>query len=159
MEFERVKDIIVSVLILGISALFFVNTRSLIAPADIFPKVVILIFSMLGLFLLIKALFLKSLYHESDEDNDGLEDEGEINQKRRWISMGSILAYVLLMPIVGFYITSGIFLLLMSIFLIGKKPTVKGSIMPVIMSTSVMCILYFTFSFFLRVPVPSGILF
>lgn len=157
MVFERVKDIIVSVLIFAVSVLFYINTKDLVPPADIFPKVVILVFSILGFFLLIKAVFMKKAYEEGDKQD--LEEEEKVNEKRKWISIAGIVLYIVLMPIVGFYLTSGLFLLLLSMFLIGEKPNLKGSVIPVVVSASVMCILYLTFSVFLRVPVPSGALF
>ncbi|MCM3761844.1 tripartite tricarboxylate transporter TctB family protein [Alkalihalobacillus oceani] len=157
MVFERVKDIIVSVLIFAVCILFYIHTKDLVPPADIFPKVVILVFSILGFFLLLKAVFMKRAYEEREEQD--LEDEEKGSGKRKWISIVGIVVYIVLMPIVGFYVTSGIFLLLLSMFLIGKKPNVKGSVVPVVVSASVMCILYLTFSVFLRVPVPGGALF
>lgn len=157
MELERKKDIVVSLLIFAISILFYLNSKALTPPADIFPKVVIMIFSILGVFLLVKALFLKKAYHVTEDELE--EEDEEVNEKRKWISIMSIVVYILVMPVMGFFITSGVFLLFISLFLIGKKPTVRGSIVPFIVSTTVMSILYFTFNVFLRVPVPSGVLF
>ncbi|MGO4887437.1 tripartite tricarboxylate transporter TctB family protein [Anaerobacillus sp. MEB173] len=155
---ERKKDIVVSILILFISLIFYMNTTSLRPPADIFPKVVISLFALLGTFLLIKAIFLKKEYLNQAEDEEE-EDNVEINVKRKWISIFGLLVYILVMPIVGFYITSAIFVTLLSWYLIGMKLEFKATVFPVIVSSIVMGILYATFSVFLKVPVPSGFLF
>lgn len=148
---EKVKDLILSVLILIISFVFYLQTKTLTPPADIFPKVVIMILSVLGTILLIKTLFIRK------NDNDE-EMQDEINQKKKWISITSLIGYVILMPILGFYTTSVIFLISLSLYLAGEKVTIKRILKSMIVSLSVVCILYIGFSLFLKIPVPSGFL-
>jgi putative tricarboxylic transport membrane protein len=154
MEKERKQDIIVSVIVLGISILFYINTKPLTPPADIFPKVVILTFAVLGIILLLKSIFYKKYGEERTE-----EDSKEINNpKRRWISIVSLIVYTILIPIVGFYVTSALFVTLISIYLRGEKQGVLGYIRPLLISCLVMAVLYGAFDVFLKVPVPGGIL-
>ncbi|MBS8263707.1 tripartite tricarboxylate transporter TctB family protein [Mesobacillus boroniphilus] len=154
MQSERKKDLIVSIIVLAISALFYVNTKTLTSPADIFPKVVIFIFSLLGVILLLKVIFYKN-YEDIDKSENA---EAISNPKRRWISITALILYTILIPIIGFYVTSAIFLTLISVYLRDEKQGLFGYLKPLLLSCLVMVILYGTFNVFLRVPVPAGIL-
>ncbi|MBM7554459.1 tripartite tricarboxylate transporter TctB family protein [Thalassobacillus pellis] len=152
MQKERVQDIVVSIIVLAISFLFYINTKTLTPPADIFPKVVIGIFSILGVILLVKAIFYRKYGEEADE-----ETPEKVDMKRRWFSITGLLAYIFLVPILGFYVTSGIYLVLVSISLNDEKISVKSLVKPITIASLVMLALYGTFTVFLRVPVPGGI--
>ncbi|GGC83630.1 membrane protein [Thalassobacillus devorans] len=153
MNNERVKDILVALIILGVSFLFYINTKTITPPADIFPKVVIIIFSGLGTLLLLKAIFYKK---HGQEEESGEEDPEKINAKRRWISITSIIAYIFLVPLLGFFVTSAIFLTGISIYLNDEKFSIKSLVKPLAISVVIMVVLYGTFSVFLKVPIPSG---
>ncbi|MFG6150652.1 tripartite tricarboxylate transporter TctB family protein [Halobacillus sp. B23F22_1] len=156
MKNERLKDILVAVIVLAISGLFYINTRTITPPADIFPKVVILIFSTLGTLLLLKAIFYKK-HGQVEEGEEDEEDTEKINVKRRWISIISVIAYMFLVPILGFFIASGLFLTAISIYLNDEKISFKSLIKPVAISVVCMLVLYGTFDVFLKVPIPGGI--
>jgi hypothetical protein len=153
---ERIKDVYVSVLVLIICFVFYMNTGELTPPADIFPKAVILILSVLGGLLLIKALWLKGEYVKSEEDE---EDDGDVNVQRKWLSIVALIAYVIVIPMLGFYVTSSIFLLGISWYLAGMQKKLRALLIPVIVSSVVMSVIFIAFSILLRVPVPKGILF
>ncbi|MBT2642508.1 tripartite tricarboxylate transporter TctB family protein [Bacillus sp. ISL-41] len=154
MQSERKKDLIVSIIVLAISALFYVNTKTLTSPADIFPKVVIFIFALLGVILLLKVIFYKNYEDSAKSENV----EVISNPKKRWISITALILYTILIPIIGFYVTSAIFLTLISVYLRDEKQGLFGYLKPLLLSCLVMAILYGTFNVFLRVPVPAGIL-
>ncbi|WP_017378843.1 tripartite tricarboxylate transporter TctB family protein [Paenisporosarcina sp. TG-14] len=152
MKSERVKDITVALIVLAISAIFYSRTAILTSPSDIFPKFVIIIFGILGTLLLLKSIFSKK-YKVKDDDEKDITD-----LKRRWISILSLVAYIIIMPIVGFYVTSGIFVTLLSLYIQNEKLGFMGSIKPLVISGLTMVFLYLTFSVFLKVPIPSGLL-
>ncbi|MDQ0337958.1 hypothetical protein J2S00_000741 [Caldalkalibacillus uzonensis] len=152
---ERKKDMIVALIVLGLSIAFYINTKTLTPPADIFPKAVILILFVLGSILLAKALFFNRYYHDEPDDPGATDEKGNI--KKGWISMSALIAYVVLMPQIGFYTTSALFLILISWYLNGLRVNMKALLYPVIVSSTVMFIIYLAFSIFLRVPVPKGL--
>jgi putative tricarboxylic transport membrane protein len=152
---ERGRDLVVSIIVLAISILFYFNTKTLAAPADIFPKVVIGFFFGLGTLLLLKTIFFKKYGKETEDEK---ESEEAVDQKRRWVSIVCLLAYIIIFPIVGFYVTSAIFLTLISVYLRGEKQGFIGYLKPFMISCIVMVILYGTFNVFLKVPIPTGLL-
>ncbi|MCA0174556.1 tripartite tricarboxylate transporter TctB family protein [Bacillus sp. RAR_GA_16] len=151
MKKERIKDLVIAAIVLGISFVFYINTRTLTPPADIFPKVVITIFTVLGVILLLKAIFYKKYNNETDGD-----DQEKIDAKRRWLSIIGLFAYIIMIPFFGFYITSAIYLTFVSISLNDKKFSYTSLLKPIIVSSLVMFVLYGTFSVFLKVPIPGG---
>ncbi|WP_408011143.1 tripartite tricarboxylate transporter TctB family protein [Pseudalkalibacillus sp. A8] len=152
---NRVKDIVVSIIVLAISLLFYINTKELTPPADTFPIVVISTFALLGGLLLLKALFYKKYEYPSSKND---EEKDNINPKRRWISIICLIIYIFIMPILGFYITSILFLILLSVYLRNENKGWKGYLKPVCLSIMVVGILYVTFDLLLKVPIPSGII-
>lgn len=151
MKNERIRDIIVSLIVIAISVLFYLNTTLLTSPSDIFPKFVVLLFGSLGIVLLFSSIFSKK-YKVKDDEKD------IINHKRRWISILSLVAYIIIMPIVGFFVTSGIFVILLSLYIQNEKLSFLVGMKSLIISSLTMVLLYMTFVVFLKVPIPSGIL-
>jgi uncharacterized membrane protein len=156
MKKERLQDLIVSMIVLVISLIMYLNTKALTPPSDIFPKLVIGITAVLGIFLLGKSLFTKGFYEKQAEESD---DEQKGKKGRIWIGIGALILYVVILPLLGFFITSALFIILVSSYLMGKANPVRAGFAPVIVSVAILGVIYTVFYYFLHVPVPRGILF
>lgn len=148
-------DRISAVLALVFSGIFLWQLRYVHSPLDvIFPRTILLGMMALSVFLLVRS-FVRKPDPESLRNLLGIE-------KRRKIVAGILgtLAWLLLIPYVGFAITSVIALIAFSIAL-GKKSDrgPKRLLTTLIVSSVIVFLIYCFFSEFMEVQLPKGILF
>jgi len=87
---------------------------------------------------------------KEDEAIDWLADD----TKRVYLAMIILAIYIILVPIIGFYVTS--FILLLGLIKWFRK---QGYVYTVVVSITILGFVYAVFNMFLRVPLTLGILF
>jgi len=144
------KDTISSLLILGLSAYFWIKTGKFTKYSALFPRVIILIFGFLAFLLL-----LISIFSSKKEKQAGIY-EGD--RTSVIISIILIIAWAFFINVLGFLTSTVIFFSVLNILL-----TKKGTPFRIILSKLLIVIVtilffYLFFSKLLLVPFPRGIL-
>jgi len=97
------------------------------------------------------VLMLRSKSKEKGVDRTAVTVETSPNPKRMWIYLGSGILYILLMPDLGFILSSLVILIiLLTLFGIKLKTTLSVAV-----GTSLA--LYLIFVIFLGIPMPKGV--
>lgn len=147
-------DRISAIFIFIFSAIFFWQLKYIHSPLDmIFPRTI-----LIGMMLLSVVLFIKSFIRP---DPKSIRDLLNIKNRDRVI-MGALgtLLWLIMIPIIGFAITSVIALIVLSMVLgIKSDRTPLKLISAVLVASAIVFIIYYFFSEFMEVQLPKGILF
>jgi putative tricarboxylic transport membrane protein len=147
-------DKITAVLVLIFSGVFLWQLKYIHSPLDvIFPRTILIALIVLSIILLGKAVFRpspgsqKALFQVA---NGGKLAAGLIG----------IVIWLFLIPLIGFAVTSGAALAVLSAFL-GKKAdrTPRRILSTLFISAAIVCAVYYFFAEFMEVQLPRGILF
>ena len=145
----RLPNLIIGIVIVLVGIFFIANTLDFpdlklepIGPAFM-PRLYSILLIFLGLILVIKAL------REREE-----KASTESNIKYALLSMLIVIVYVLLIPLVGFYISTFIFTI---VFLYFSK--VRSKIILISIPTGAIVFIYICFDKILKVAIPVGSLF
>ena len=126
-----------------VCAVMFVDGQKLTRDAFYSPKILIFISALLALAMVIEA-YLK--------ERAGCRDDSVIPEKMRALVFGAmIVVYVALLEPVGYFIVTPLFLTLSYLFLKAGKP-----VNMLLLSVGLTVFVYFSFVYFLQVPVPMG---
>ena len=141
-------DLIVSIFMLIVVIVFWIQIQQLSSPLDIiFPKFILICMLVLSSILLVKSLIKpdrKALFLIKNKINLFMAVTAGI----LWISLFSVL---------GFFISSIIAFIFLTIILGGKsEKTPKKIILTVIVSLTLVVTVYLLFSKVLEVPLPKG---
>lgn len=109
-----------------------------------FPQVVSVL-----LFLASTTLIIQAIKGNSLKNFEIIDKQGFI---RTAITLGFAIAYLFLMQVVGFYLSTAIFL-----FVTMKFLGLKSYLVTLIVSVSVASIVYGIFRIFLKIPLPEGL--
>ncbi|WP_018924997.1 tripartite tricarboxylate transporter TctB family protein [Salsuginibacillus kocurii] len=162
---EQWRDVGVSGVLLGITLMFYIWTQDLTNPSDIFPKLVIALLLIFSLALLFKALFIKRAYYKereyeaSEVEDEEVDDNTEKVTGRKWAAIVVLIAFVYLIPVIGFYSVSFVFVTAFIWYLEGMKKSMMAFLRPVITAAGALIFIYFVFDEFLNIPIPDGIFF
>lgn len=151
---KGITDVSAGVFIAVTALLFLSQSTDLEGVSAILPHMLI-IFMLIGSVYLI-ALGIVRLFKNSD----ATEEAEPVALNRIWIiGIGSIV-YILLIPILGFYVTSGCFLFIMATILLnGSKNKKKAAALNLIFAVVLCVVVWGGFNVLLSVPTPAGILF
>lgn len=140
------NNLIISLIIMGIALLFFYQTYSFpnvntqdTGPAFM-PRIYAGVLMLLGIFLFFSSF--KSV-EESQEKNTNLV----------FIIMGILFIYILLIPIIGFYIVTPIYLFVF-LWIVAVRNVIVLISIPIITTSLV----FLFFQKLLNVPIPLGLL-
>jgi len=147
------KNFIASLILLGISFLFWVQSKSFTKYGALFPQTVIVILSFLSLLLLISSI-IKILSKKSKESK--IEKMQDI--KSIVISIVLMVAWAFLINIIGFLTSSIVFSLAMYLLLVKRGIKLKKIIIDIFTIILSVMLFYIFFSKGLQVPFPTGIL-
>ena len=156
------RDLIfVAVVFFAVGA--FLSERRLTYPANVFPYAVISIVIVCALIILIKSLTLtartKQQLRVQATDGDIEDQKPRGNTNNLPLIIVSSILYIAFIKLIGFYISSFIFLFILTFFLQDKSLSPRTrSIRSVTVAPIVVALVYILFDLFLNVPVPSGIL-
>jgi len=145
----RKADRISSVFILALCVFFFIRAREFSPLSALFPRVIMYILGGLSLMLLLRSFFWKK--------EGPAFDTGAFKHIPSIIMTALIIAWAVLVPILGFLTTSLIFFPLITVYLDRKAPGKKiaGRI---VLALALTVVFYFFFTNVLYVPFPEGIL-
>ncbi|QED47934.1 tripartite tricarboxylate transporter TctB family protein [Cytobacillus dafuensis] len=148
---ERFKnmDTLLAIVILLVVSLFIVQSLEFNYPVNVFP---LTLEGLIALFALIILLRPRKINRTSEEENQGTPNWLKI----AGMFFGSVI-YLVIMPLVGFYITSFIFISFTA-WIIGKNYSLKALGISSAVSLMIMFFIFAIFSLFVQVPTPSGIL-
>ena len=144
------SDIGFSIMMYAIMALFLIPLLSYPSAVRIYPMLILILY-----FLLTTAYLLAQLrnYKRSGiKHNDFKEIFEGFLPRQILIIAGLILLYFLLIPRLGFYVTTGLFMLATMLYL---KVPVKHIVISLVVF---FALLYGVFTLFLNVPLPTGLL-
>ena len=145
------SDLCVIVCVYGVATWFLVMTLQLPPAAQSYPLILISALYFCNTLLLGKQLY--HFFHHKIMINDFKKIFGGFTFKQFFGVMIGCLIYLAVVNYLGYYLSSILYLLLAQFFL-----TVKP-IPAILTCVCMMAITYFVFSWFLRVPLPLGILF
>lgn len=146
----RRTDRISSIFILTVCVVFFIQAREFSRLSALFPRVVMYILGGLALLLLARSFFWK-------KDDGKTFDSAAFRHLPSLITLALITAWVALVPVIGFLVTSLLFFPLITVYLDGKAPgrKIAGRIA---LATTLTVAFYFFFTQVLYVPFPEGLL-
>jgi hypothetical protein len=146
------SDIGVIVVMYAIVLLFFIPTLFLPSDAQIYPLVVMAVMVLLNTIYLVKCLTARSKAKEKKIKNDLSSIFENFQAKQFFMVAASCVVYIYLISLLGFYAATVLYLIGSMIFLkVPKKPLI----------ITLLCftaMVYATFTLFLDVPLPTGIL-
>jgi len=147
MERTRIQNLVIGLVVIAIGLFGVYNAMGMPDGTRPYTLVVTGIFTLLGLLLAGNAIVYR---------NKPAHDCGVVTAKEMinpMIAFLMILVYTLLIPRVGFFVTSAVFMLIMMVWMGYRK------IVPMVLTTGIMLgFIYFLFVVQLNVPLPSGIL-
>lgn len=150
---DSTKDILAAVTTLAIAAAFYFQTGELDGISLYFPRILLIFLTAGSVVLLINAL--RKMRTEQKESGD----EPVSLSRVALISVGSV-AYVVVIPLLGFYPASLLFLVVMGLLLRDKPAGMKKALLATALFTFVLCFcVWGGFSWLLNVPTPESILF
>ena len=147
MERTRLQNLVIGLIVAAVG--IFGLTQALKMPAGTKPYTMVVtgIFTALGLLLAANAVIYR---------NKPAHDCGVVTAKEMinpMIAFIMIAAYTLLIPRVGFFTTSAVFMLIFMVWMGYRKPV------PMVLTTAGMLgFIWYLFVFSLNVPLPKGIL-
>ncbi|MGI5962668.1 MAG: tripartite tricarboxylate transporter TctB family protein [Lawsonibacter sp.] len=148
MERTRIQDLVIGLIVSGIGIFGIVNAMGMPDGTRPYTLVVTSIFTVLGLLLTGRSIYFR---HKPSHDCSVVTVKEMINPM---IAFLMILVYTLLLNVIGFFVTSAIFMLVMMVWMGYRK------IPQMVLTTGIMLgFIYVLFVFQLKVVLPSGILF
>ena len=155
---RKYKDVIISVVLVALSAYVYFTARGFSRGADVFPKFLSLVIAIFALLLSAQTLIKihkKRLSTSRESANEATEEPVSIWIKLRPLSSFIlVIIYIFCIPRLGFFVSTTIFVILQFIVLrVRSVWYYVGSIAGLVIG------IYALFVFQLNVPVPRGILF
>lgn len=145
------KERAASVILLLVFGFAFIYSRKF---PDI-PKIIPTGITVLGM-IFCAALFVRSFFMKYSDDGKKLDGEQKAAMVKVVLSSGMLIAYVFLIRMIGFYVTSFVFMNVFAYVVDTEKH--KWWMYPVV-ALGMMAVIYGIFGAFLKVPLPTGILF
>lgn len=143
----KIANLIGSLVGMAVAVFFFYHTfafpvvQSQETGPAFMPRIFAVALMILSIILLIQSFFTK-------------EKAPETKMKMIGLTMGIVLIYLLLIPTLGFYSSTILFVLVLILITKLKKP-----ILLVVIPVAVPLFVFVFFEKMLRVPIPTGILF
>jgi putative tricarboxylic transport membrane protein len=149
----RRAEVVSSVVILGICGYFWAVARDFERLGRLFPRVIIIILTVLALFLLGSAL----LNREKNEK----KVFGDAGVKYLNILLCIVLftAWAVFIHLLGFVVTSVVFFSIITILFDTKKRTFAQYLLRIVTVAVTVGVFYLFFALIMLVPFPRGVLF
>lgn len=164
------KDLVISLVLLLMSIGLYVSLSLMKPPAAAsFPRVVIIIMGLLALMMLIQTLVTKQRSERSILQSDRVADQKEASKTLRDVQkfpletvVGCfilIVIYLLVMEMLGFYLSAFLFFIAIT-FILGRKDlTLRKGAMRIGIAFIFTAVLFVLFNKLLMVQTPKGVLF
>lgn len=154
-RYEQKRDIILSIIIMLISVYVYFTGREFTKGAEVFP-----IFLSGAIFLLSTILLIKSVVNLQRQSVQTAEETGHEGEEKTlkgkllpYIVFLMIVVYVLLIPVIGFFTISTLFIIAILI-LLGVRKVLYYILTLLILIGGI----YFLFVVQLKIPIPRGFL-
>lgn len=147
---RRKADIYAGLVSIFVAIIFMVQGLELTGRSNSLPQVLEIFLIVTGLYLIFKGIRTNSA--------EKGEDEG-INLVRSTVIVLGTFVYVACIVYIGFYVSTFVYLILGSWYLNEKGSITSALAFSVLFSVIISGVLYLTFTVFLLVPTPSGLLF
>ncbi|KON83552.1 hypothetical protein AF332_27805 [Sporosarcina globispora] len=148
-EHFKNMDTLLAIVILLVVSLFIVQSLEFNYPSNVFPLTLEALIALFALIILLKPRKIKITSEDENQDTPN------------WFKIGGMffgsVIYLIIMPLVGFYITSFIFISFTA-WIIGKNYSIKALGISSAVSLMVILLIFAIFYIFVQVPTPSGIL-
>lgn len=144
------SDIGMITIIYIIVAGFFAMTLAFPEEARIYPMIIMAILVVLNTIYLIGHL--KAYSKSKVIENDIKEIFEGFEKNQFFVTLLLCIAYVALIKVIGFYVTTSLYILITLLFFKVKKQYI------LITLVCFMLVIYGTFTLFLNVPLPAGLL-
>jgi len=146
---KRISDRLASLFAIIPAVVFYWQGRELAPESVLFPQV-------LEAFLIVMGLYLLG---RSFTGADVKTDDEHLAYNRAWIMIGATVAYLIGMDVIGFYVSTSVFLIAVSWFFNDHGFTARSFAKSVLFGLVMTVSIYAAFGLFLQVPTPEGILF
>lgn len=149
------SDIAAGLATLGIAGMFLAQSTELTGVSLLFPKMLIIFMALGGAYLLVTGL----LTHRSSAADKVANDKPVAVKRVVLIAVGAVI-YAAIIPLLGFYPASTLFLFCMAMALsdVGIS-TLKNATAAVIFTAVLCAAVWLGFAMILGVPTPQSILF
>ena len=144
------NDIILSCGILLITIFLIIDSSDVNYPSNIMPLTLETLIVILTVIILIKSI----LKHDLEKTK---QSQDSVNWLMAGVMFFGSIIYLIIMSLVGFYVTSFFFMALSS-WILGKDFSINRLGLNFIVSGVTIFIIFFVFYFLLKVPMATGIL-
>lgn len=153
----KIKERISAIIIFSLFAFAFFYSRSYPSIPKMVPTIVSLTGMLLSISLFVRTFSSKHNAEEGKKTPSNKEiSEDKKEQNKTFIAMAMLVVYILLIRVIGFYITSLIFINTLAYIIDGKNQ--KWWTYPVV-SISILGFVYLVFGLFIKISFPRGFLF
>ena len=151
---QELKNIAFLVVIGVFVTIYYFDVQSLPQPEE--KNLVNFLVLGISIFIIIEIgkSIVKGIKNKSDDKNSFLQDLMEWVKSRQFILVISIVLYVTLIPLIGFFITSILFTVVLN-YLLESRKLWELTILPIIL----LIFIYLLFVVLLNINLPRGILF
>ena len=132
-----------------ICALFYTNTKKLPAESQTYPKfIVIILFALTTMYLI--QMIMNAVKYGTESGKSSFKD---FQPKQFFVCLILAALYIAAVLLVGFYVSTAVFLVVTLLFLKVKPLHIA------ITTVALLALIYGAFTLFLRVQLPSNLLF
>lgn len=152
---HEIKNILFLIAIAVFSIFYYLDVRQLPEPEE--RSLVVILLIGLGILLIVETgrSIVRGIKNRKDENNTSFfQDLVKWLKGRQSLLLISMIAYVILIPIIGFYVTSFLFIVFLNYFLESRKIW-ELTVLPLVL----LLLIYLLFNVFLGVNLPEGFLF
>lgn len=149
---KRKSDLLAGLASVLVAVVFMVQGLELSDRSNTFPKVLEIFLIVSGLYLIIRGI-------KTNAVEKGGEVETDVDWVRATVIVVATFVYVACLVYIGFYVSTFVYLILGSWYLNEKGLTLPALLFSSFFSIGITVVLYLTFTVFLKVPTPTGLLF
>ena len=151
---SSVTDITSGLFVLLMASLFHFQSGDLEGVSRMYPQMLIIFMTLGGLYILFQGLLKRR------KGCDTESNEEPASMKRILQIAAGAIAYVLVISVLGFYVTTAVFLFGMALLLNDAGWGLRKNMQAAILLAAIMCFFVWGgFHLLLGVPTPEGILF
>ena len=143
---SRKQDLVIGLIVVAIGVAMFIGTKDFPDVTQLYSRIVLIIFTVIG-----AVLVLTSLINAKKPGGEEVSVKEFVNPL---IIFAIVVAYVVLIDLVGFFVSSALFMPACMLFMGYKKP------LPMILTTiGMLAFIYILFVVQLKVRLPHGFLY
>jgi len=153
---KAVSDIAAGVFTSAVGLLFHTQMSELEGDTALLPKLLIYGLLLGGVYLIGKGIVLKM----RNIKEAAKEDDEPVSFSRIGIICAGSIGYVLAAPVIGFYVSSAVFLFVMATLLLKHNGSIiKAAILNICFAAFMCAVVWGGFNVLLSVPTPQGLFF